>query len=450
MDVLTQIRQSRMTRFQVMAIVIALTLILIDGFDVAVMAYAAPSLSRAWGLDPVTLGFLLSASLFGMAAGSLFLTPLADKIGRRKLALISLVIISIGMIFSVFAADAMQLMAFRIITGLGVGGMMANMNVLVSEYASDKRRGSIIGIYAAGYPIGATVGGLVAAPLIPLYGWHSVFIVGAALTVLMLLISWRFLPESLDYLLTRRPAGALARINGILAKIGRPALDDLPALPEAVRQQSAVSEILSGSTRYRTLALWIGYACLVAAYYFANTWTPKIVAAASGNDSLGVSIGVIANAGGILGCFIFSALAIKFRSRPLLVWALGAAAAAYLLFGLVFTHTSVALVVALFLGILTTAGIAGFYAVAPEVYTARARATGIGWMIGLGRLVSIIAPILVGYLVSGGWRPENIFFLFAIPLAASALCIVALGISIRRSGSAAPAPVAGSPVTSAA
>jgi hypothetical protein len=108
--------------------------------------------------------------------------------------------------------------------------------------------------------------------------------------------------------------------------------------------------------------LWIGYACLVGAYYFANTWTPKIVAAASGNDSLGVTIGVIANAGGILGCFIFSALAIKFRSRPLLVWALGAGA----------------IVVALFLGILTTAGIAGFYAVAPDIYTARARATGIG------------------------------------------------------------------------
>src|SRR4249919_2487998 len=211
MDVLTQIRQSPMTRFQVMAVVIALTLILIDGFDVAVMAYAAPSLSRAWGLDPVTLGFLLSASLFGMAAGSIFLTPLADRIGRRKLALISLVIISIGMVLSVFAGDAVQLMAFRIITGIGVGGMMANLNVLVSEYSSDKRRGTIIGIYAAGYPIGATVGGLVAAPLIPVYGWHSVFIVGAALTVLMLAISWRFLPESLDYLLTRRPSGALPK-----------------------------------------------------------------------------------------------------------------------------------------------------------------------------------------------------------------------------------------------
>ncbi|WP_026536846.1 MFS transporter [Arthrobacter sp. 9MFCol3.1] len=450
MDFLTQIRQSPMTRFQVMAVVIALTLILIDGFDVAVMAYAAPSLSRAWGLDPVTLGFLLSASLFGMAAGSIFLTPLADKIGRRKLALISLVIISVGMVLSVFAGDAMQLMAFRVITGLGVGGMMANLNVLVSEYSSDKRRGTIIGIYAAGYPIGATVGGLVAAPLIPVYGWHSVFIVGAALTVLMLAISWRFLPESLDYLLTRRPSGALPKVNGILAKIGRPALAKLPALPAAVRHQSAVGEILSRPTRFRTLALWIGYACLVAAYYFANTWTPKIVAVASGNDSLGVTIGVIANAGGILGCFIFSALAIKYRSRLLLVWALVLAAVAYLLFGVVFTQVNVALVVALFLGILTTAAIAGFYAVAPDVYTARARATGIGWMIGLGRLVSIVAPILVGYLISGGWQPERIFFLFAIPLATSALCIVSLGMSLKRTQPPALADTALAPTSPAA
>ena len=124
----------------------------------------------------------------------------------------------------------------------------------------------------------------------------------------------------------------------------------------------------------------------------------------------------------------------KFRSQLLLVATLGGAAVAYLVFGLVFHQIGVAMVLALFLGILTTAGIAGFYAVSPGVYTARARATGVGWMIGLGRLVSIVAPILVGYLISGGWQPENVFFLFAIPLAAAALCIVALGISLKRSG----------------
>lgn len=439
MDTLAEIRSSAMSRFQIMAVVIALTLIMIDGFDVAAMAYAAPVLSREWGITPVALGFLLSGSLFGMAAGSIFLTPLADKIGRRRLTLISLVIISIGMVASVFAADATQLLLFRILTGLGVGGMMANLNVLVSEYSSNKRRGSIMGIYTAGYPIGATIGGLAAGPLIPNFGWHSLFAIGAALTIIMLIVSWLWLPESLDYLFTRRPVGALQRVNTILAKIGRPALDALPA-GAGCKPQSAIREILTGPIRFRTIMLWAGYGMLVAAYYFANTWTPKIIAAASGVDGIGVTIGTIANAGGILGCFIFSALAVRYRGRPLLVIALIGSAAAYIIFSMLFTQTTLAMALALFLGMLTTAGIAGFYTISPEIYSASARATGVGWMIGLGRLVSIVAPIVVGYLLSGGWKAENIFMFFAAPLVASALCIVAVGYSLKRQAhSAEPA-----------
>lgn len=169
----------------------------------------------------------------------------------------------------------------------------------------------------------------------------------------------------------------------------------------------------------------------MAAYYFANTWTPQIIAGASGDEGTGT----LANLGGIIGCFIFSALAIRFKSNRLLF---GALAGAYVLFGVVFSVIPVAMGTAVLLGILTTAGIAGFYAVAPGVYTARARATGIGWMIGIGRLVSIVAPILVGYLIDGGWEPATIFYLFAVPLLASAACVAALSMSLRRQGAALP------------
>lgn len=432
-----------MSKFQVIAIAIALALIILDGIDVAVMAYAAPVLSREWGIDPVTLGLLLSGSLFGMAAGSIFLTPLADRIGRRNLTMISLAIASVGMVLSVFSGGPMELLAYRVITGLGIGGMMANLIVLVSEYSSDKRRGSIIGIYAAGYPIGATIGGLIAGPLIPAFGWKSIFVVGAVLTVTLLLLSWRFLPESLDFLLTRRPKNALHKTNAILARMGRPALTELPILHHGDRPHGAAQEILRNPIRFRTFMLWIGYACLVAAYYFVNTWTPKIIATSSGNDSLGVTVGIIANAGGIIGCFLFGALAMRFLTRRLLVLALALSAVAYIVFALVFHVIPVAMIVALLLGILTTSGIAGFYAVTPDVYSARSRATGMGWMIGIGRLMSIAAPILVGYLLNGGWKPENVFVLFAIPLAAAALCIVALGVSMKREAVtlvATPAP----------
>ncbi|MBP2385396.1 MFS family permease [Paeniglutamicibacter kerguelensis] len=147
---------------------------------------------------------------------------------------------------------------------------------------------------------------------------------------------------------------------------------------------------------------------------------------------MGVTTGMVANAGGILGCFVFSALATKFRSRPLLVLSLLGAALAYLVFSLFFAQISIAIVLAGLLGLLTNAGIAGFYSASPDIYSARARATGVGWMIGLGRLVSIVAPIAVGYLLAGGWEAENIFKLFTIPLAASALSIIALGYSLKR------------------
>ncbi|MFE7332343.1 MFS transporter [Streptomyces sp. NPDC057565] len=417
-------------------------LTLIDGFDVSVMAYAAPSLSHAWRIDAVTLGYLLSAGLFGMAAGSVILTPAADRIGRRKLTLLSMTIVSLGMVLSVFSQDAAQLMAFRALTGLGVGGMMANLNVLVSEYASDKSRGSVIGIYAAGYPIGATTGGFAANPLIAHFDWRAVFVTGAALSVIMLVISWRCLPESLDFLLTRRPADVLGRTNAILAKLGHPALTELPARQETQRPQGAARQILTRPTRSQTLKLWAGYGCLVAAYYFANTWMPKIMASVSGDDALGVTVGTVANLGGIIGCFLFSALARRWRSRLLLAGALTAATVSYALFGQISGHMGVAMAVVALLGLLTTAAIAGFYTVAPGVYTPAARATGMGWMIGIGRLVSITAPILVGYLLSGGWAPQKIFFLFTVPLLASLLCVVALRKPRPRERSPEPVAVA--------
>lgn len=432
MQVLEEIRASKMTRFQVVAVSVALTLILMDGFDVAAMAYAAPTLGREWGVTEVMMGYLLSASLFGMAAGSIFITPLGDVIGRRNLTIGSMAVITIGMALSPFADGPVELIVYRVITGLGVGGMMANLNVLVSEYSSDARRGSIIGIYAAGYPIGATIGGLVAGPLIPVFGWQSLFVVGAVISAIGLALTIFYLPESFEFLSARRPAGALEKFNRIMVKMNREPVDALPELPETVEKGGAIREVMTGRVLFHTLMLWLGYALLVAAYYFANTWTPRIISSASGNDTLGVNTGVLANFGGILGCFVFSALAIRFRSNRLLAGAMIAAAASYVVFGVVFEAIPVAMGVALVLGLTTTAGIAGFYAVAPEVYTAKARATGIGWMIGIGRLVSIIAPILVGYLLDGGWRPENVFFLFAAPLVGSALCVIALSVSMRQ------------------
>ncbi|MGP6175329.1 MFS transporter [Corynebacterium sp. A21] len=429
-QVLAEVRKGRMSKFQVIAVTIALLLVILDGFEVGIMAFAAPQIQEQLAISPEILGYVLSASLFGMAIGSIFLTPLADRMGRRPLTLAMLVLIVVGMALTLTAPSAGMLILWRVVTGLGIGGMMANLNALVAEYSSDARRTTAIAIYAAGYPIGATIAGFLARPLIPEFGWHSMFIAGTILAAAGLILAWALLPESLDYLFARRPANALNRVNRILGRMHLAPLNELPDLEPAANDapegKGGIREVIALPNLRFTLALWVGYGLLVASYYFANTWIPTILTNVSGDAQLGITMGIGANLGGVLGCFVFAALAIRFSGRHLLFLTLFAAAGAYLLFGLIFSIVPLAIAVGFVLGVLTTGAIAGFYAVAPTLYSVRARATGIGWMIGLGRLVSVAAPIIVGYVLATGIAPEKVFIAFAVPLVIAGLAALSL------------------------
>lgn len=437
MSLLDDIRESRMSRFQFLAVSIALALIVLDGFDIAVLAYAAPSLSQQWEVSPQVLGYLLSSSLFGMAVGALGLTPLGDRFGRRRLVTMSMVLVTVGMTLSALSPSITWLFLGRILTGLGIGAM-SSLHAYVAEYSSNRRRGSVIGIYAAGYPIGATVAGFAASGLLPAFGWRAVFVTGAVLSLAMLAIAVVALPESLDYLLARRPADALQRVNGILARMGRAPLHFLPE-PARTDEPSAPagrSGILGGQLLLRSVLLWAGYGCLVASYYFAATWVPQLIFRASGDQALGVRMGLLLNIGGIVGCFLFSAMAIRFRGRHLLIGTLALAAVGYLAFGAYFQNVGAGVVIALLIGLLATAGVAGFYYLGPTAYPAESRSMGVGWMVGIGRLVSIIAPVAVGYLLSGGTSPEDLFMIFAAPLVVGAVTVVILGRVLGNAGTA--------------
>lgn len=217
-------------------------------------------------------------------------------------------------------------------------------------------------------------------------------------------------------------------------------LADLPESAED-RQHGSVRDLLSGRMAGQTILLWTGYGLMIAAYYFASTWTPTLIATSSGDDSLGVTMGLVVNFGGIIGCFIFSILAVFLRSRHLLLGSLLASALIYIVFGLVFNQTSVAVIVGAILGVLTSANVAGFYTTTPGLFPAALRGTGIGWMVGIGRLVSIVSPIVVGYLLAGGWKTENIFMLFGLPLIVSALTMAGVWSLSRKTATPTPTPV---------
>lgn len=433
MELLADIRKSSMSRQQMVAVSVAIAILIMDGFDITTMAFAATSISREWDIEPAQLGVILSGSLFGMAGGSVLLAPLADRFGRRPVILIALLVMGAGMALTALSPNPEMVLVFRILTGVGAGAMISNLVVVVSEYASDRRRSTLTAVQAAGYPIGSTLVGVIAGGLLPMFGWRSLFVVGAAVTLALFALGMVWLPESLDWLLTKQPAGALQRANHVLTQQGRSPLEHLEETATyAGGQNGGLREIIRPGVLFRSVMVWIGYGLLISGFYFVNTWTPRVITSVSGSDERGVLIGIVANAGGILGVFIFAALVSRFAPAPVLIATLIAGAAAFAAFSAAFDFLMPAFLIAGLLGLLTTGGIAGFQAYGPHIYSARARATGLGLMIGIGRVIAIVSPILVGYMLEGGIPAERIYLIFAAPMAAAAVAVAAAHVSLSR------------------
>ncbi|WP_237234339.1 MFS transporter [Rothia nasisuis] len=437
MDLKQRVKESPITAFQIRAIALCFVLNLVDGYDVVVMPLSAPQVAEQWGISNVPLGYLLSASLFGMAIGAFGLTPLADFIGRRRVTLISLAFASVGMLIGFIAPNYEVLLASRVIAGIGVGGMVANITVIVSEYSNRKYAALATGIYAAGYPVGASAGGALAGVLIAQWGWREAFLLGLILTVASFILAALLMPESYEYLTSKGDEKSLKKLNVILPKMNQPTLDDLPA-QTATAEKIAVSdlfkEVFSKTMWLQTVLAWVGYAMLTSSFYFANSWTTKIIATSADDANIGVTASVLYNAGGIVGSAIFGIIALKVAPRRLLSITMLVAAATYFLFGVMIDNVNLAMVIGVFAGMSVVAGVSGVYLIGPAIYPAKVRGAGFGWLMGIGRLSSIVAPILVGYLLAGGMESTTVYQLFAIPLTLSAISFFLLGVVRKRNG----------------
>ncbi|MGA5757669.1 MFS transporter [Nonomuraea bangladeshensis] len=419
-----RIDDAPMTRLQWSAIAVCVLLNVLDGFDVLVMSFTSAAVSAEWSLSGSQLGLLLSAGLVGMALGSLFLAPLADRIGRRALILACLVIASAGMLLSAAAQDAVQLGLLRVLTGVGIGGILASSNVLAAEYANARWRGLAVSLNSTGYAVGATVGGIVAVALQSSSGWRSVFAFGGVATALLIgAVLWR-LPESLDFLLTQRSPRALDRLNTVLGAMRLPALDTLPKPEPASRKpKPRLAQILSPAQRRNTLLIWAGFFAVMFAFYFVTSWTPKLLVEAGMSAGQGITGGVLLNLGGIFGTTLLGLLAARFPlQRVLLGYTL---ATALLLACFVSLTSQFALVLALgaLIGLFVNGCVAGLYALTPSLYPVEVRATGVGWGIGVGRVGAIVSPLVAGRLLDAGWTPDRLFLLVAAVLVAGGLAV---------------------------
>ena len=414
-----------MSAFQWQAVLICMVINMIDGFDVLVTAFTASAISADWHLTGSQLGVLLSAGLIGMAAGSLFIAPLADKLGRRPVILGCLGIASTGMMLASIAASATVLAVLRAVTGLGVGGILACSNVIASEYASKRWRGLAVSLQSTGYALGATLGGAFSVWLLSNYGWHSVFLFGGGATLIVALLVMAKLPESIDFLLARRPINALNRLNKLHAAMG---LKNIEALPpnEATtsKQGNALMKLLSPEIRRATVLVWLSFFMVMFGFYFVMSWTPKLLSSSGLTQQQGVTAGVLLSLGGIVGTSLLGLLAARFQVKSILITFLFATALLLLSFVNSSYPVSASLTLAFLIGAFVNGCVAGLYAVGPLVYPAYVRAAGLGTGIGIGRIGAILSPIVAGNLIDKAWVPSTLYSAYSLSFAAAGFVVM--------------------------
>ena len=439
MRITEHIASSRMSGLQIRTVIIAIALVVLDGYDVALVSFAAPYIEQDFGVSKTALGLVLSGALIGMLAGSILVAPLADRIGRRNMGVLATSIIAVGMFIGPFASAETGtglLVTSRIVTGVGIGALVSVIGVILAEYTGRRVYALVMAIYAAAINIGGFLGSLLVGPLLGTYGWQFGWWIGFALSAIAAVATFLLLPESLAWLAEGRRSDSLERLNVLLAKMRQPTLAALPESDdEAVKETGAIRTIVSGPLLWQTLLMIVSYVAFMVSFYFMTTWSPTAVAGANQNPALAPQLVVAFSLGGILGSVLFGVIGNRVNVRILTPIFLVLATGALSFFGLNGSGMPGAWWALFVASFFVSTGTAGFYAIVPTLYPTLARSTGYGVVIGIGRFGGIMAPILGGLAFDAGWGMGLAFTVFALPMLVAAAGILTLHVGLKRSSS---------------
>jgi AAHS family 4-hydroxybenzoate transporter-like MFS transporter len=412
----------------------------LDGFDTQAIGYVAPALAREWGLTKAALGPVFSAGLFGLMIGALLFGPLADRIGRKKIIILSTLAFGLCTLVTAFVQDVNTLLAIRFLTGLGLGGAMPNAVAMTSEFNPRRRRATMVMIMFCGFSVGAALGGLLAAALIPQFGWRSVFIVGGIAPLLLVPILMLKLPESVRFLaLSGRANARVAELLGLIT----PKAEFAPATQFVVHEPKLpgvpVLHLFREERTLVTLLLWVVFFMSLLDIYFLSNWLPTVLNDLGATVSEAALIGSLLQVGGVVGTFALGSIIDRFSFRALAlvyfiaVFAVGAIGQ--------LGHSAFLVSVAIFAaGFCVVGGQIAANALAAGYYPTSVRATGVGWALGIGRVGSIVGPLVGGVLLTLKWSTAAIFMAAALAALCAALAAFVLsrlaGMGGNRHGTA--------------
>jgi MFS transporter, AAHS family, 4-hydroxybenzoate transporter len=427
-DVADFIDRQPIGAFQLKLLLTCAAVLFLDGFDTQAIGYVAPALAREWGLTKGALGPVFSAGLFGLMIGAILLGPLADRIGRKRIIILSTLAFGICALATAFVHDVNALLAIRFLTGLGLGGAMPNAIAMTSEFNPRRRRATMVMIMFCGFSVGAALGGLLAAALIPHFGWRSVFVAGGIAPLLLVPVLALRLPESVRFLaLTGRADEEVARLlrsinpMAVFAPATRFVVQEpeLPGIPVVHLFRDGRSPV--------TLLLWVVFFMSLLDLYFLSNWLPTVLNDLGASVSTSAAIGSMLQVGGVVGTFALGSIIDRFSFRALAlvyfvaVFAVGAIGQ--------LGHSIVLVTMAIFAaGFCIVGGQIAANALAAGFYPTPVRASGVGWALGIGRVGSIVGPLVGGVLLTMKWSTGAVF----MAAAAAALCAALSAFALSR------------------
>ena len=389
----------------------------------APVSFAAPAIKALWGVSQAQVGLVFSAGLMGLAAGSLLIAPTADIFGRRRVLFFSLLVMIVGTLWSAVTHNVVDLMLSRAFTGLGIGTMIAIITSLTAEYANARSRDFCQAMFAIGFPVGGLLGGVLAARLLPSYGWPAIFYTGSLLGAVLIPVVWAFLPEPIAPMIARPRSDTLARVNDFLRRCKFAAIATLPAPPADARSAPWKAVFAPGHAAVTVLITCI-YFLHVNTLFFAQNWVPSLVVALGFAPANAALVGIFLNVGGILGGLVIGTTSMRLGLKPLVATALFCGAVVTALYGFIPSNFTLLALSTAVLGFFLQGGMMGLYAVVARTFPAHMRASGTGFVIGVGRIGSAIGPAVAGILMTAGFARSSVAIAMAIPALVAALLLL--------------------------
>lgn len=425
------IDNAKFSLFHWKVLVWCLLIIIFDGYDLVIYGVALPLLMQQWSLTAVQAGLLASAALFGMMFGAMIFGTLSDRLGRKKTITICVTLFSGFTFLGAFATNPVEFAILRFIAGLGIGGVMPNVVALMTEYAPKKIRSTLVAIMFSGYAIGGMTSALLGAWLVKDMGWQIMFLI-AGIPLLMLPIIWKFLPESLAFLIkSGKEEQAKQIINKLLPTRDIHQNTQL-VFNENIHHEAPVKALFQDGRAFSTFMFWIAFFMCLLMVYALGSWLPKLMLQAG--YSLGASMLFLfaLNIGGMVGAIGGGALADRFHLKPVITSMFVIGAAALILLG--FNSPQIVLYSLIALaGAATIGSQILLYTFVAQFYPTTVRSTGMGWASGIGRIGAIIGPVLTGALLTFELPHQMNFLAIAIPgvIAAFAIFLVNLKVAVN-------------------